>query len=188
MLQKLHQPFVADVVKEAPDVRIDDPVHFPLRDAHVQGVQGPVPASSRTKAVTEPQKVLFVDAFQDRPHRLLDNLVFQCRDPQRSHPAVKLGDAGPLGRLGPVCSAVDSSVRDHRSAVRSRSRTHVHVSPSTPGAACFFSSKKLARSSSGVMWCSRLVNRIFLSLRAASRTPSNPRDLGMNGVPSAFRH
>ena len=37
------------------------------------------------------------------------------------------------------------------------------------------------------MWCSRLVNFSFLSLRAASRTPSNPRDLGTNGVPSAFR-
>ena len=111
MLQKLHQPLVADVVEEAANVRIDDPVHFPLRDAHVQGVQGSVTASSRTKAVTEPQKVLFVDAFQNRARRLLDDLVLQGGDSQRTHPAVRLGDVGPLGRLGPVRSAMDSSVQ-----------------------------------------------------------------------------
>ena len=37
------------------------------------------------------------------------------------------------------------------------------------------------------MWCSKLVNLSFLSFRAASRTPSNPRDLGTNGLPSVFR-
>jgi len=37
------------------------------------------------------------------------------------------------------------------------------------------------------MWCSKLVNFSFLSFCAASRTPSNPRDLGTNGVPSELR-
>ena len=56
-----------------------------------------------------------------------------------------------------------------------------------PWRACFFRSKKLARRSSGVMWCSKLVNLSLLSRRAASRTPSNPRDLGTNGLASGFR-
>ena len=54
-------------------------------------------------------------------------------------------------------------------------------------AACFFSARKLARSSCGVRWCSRSVNLNFRSFRAACRTPGNPRDLGTNGMPSAFR-
>ena len=68
-------------------------------------------ASSRTKTVTEPQKVLFVDTFQNRARRLLDDLVLQGGNSQRTHPAVRLGNVGPLGRLGPVCSAVYSSVQ-----------------------------------------------------------------------------
>src|SRR5581483_10111521 len=49
-----------------------------------------------------------------------------------------------------------------------------HVIPSTPGAAFRFNALKLSRSSSGVTWCSKAVNRSCLFLRALSRTPCNP--------------
>jgi hypothetical protein len=47
--------------------------------------------------------------------------------------------------------------------------------------------EKLAWKNSGVMWCSKLVNLSFYSFCAASRTPGHPRDLGTNGVSSAFQ-
>ena len=81
MLQKLQQPLVVDVVKEAADVRIQYPIHFLRLDAHAQGIQGAVTASSGTIAVTETLKVLFVDAFENRPYGPLDDFVLQCRDP-----------------------------------------------------------------------------------------------------------
>src|SRR3972149_10375472 len=110
MLQELHQPCVADVVEEAANIRINDPVHLAFRDPYKQGVQGSVTATSRTEAVTEPQKVLLVDTFQDRACRLLDDLVLQGGDPQRPQLAIRFRDVGPFGRLGPVSSAMDSSV------------------------------------------------------------------------------
>ena len=81
MLQKLQQPLVVNVVKEAADIRIQYPVHFLRLDADAEGVQGAVTASSGTIAVTETLKVLFVDAFENRPYSPLDNLVLQRGDP-----------------------------------------------------------------------------------------------------------
>jgi hypothetical protein len=111
MLHKLHQPLVADVVEEASNVRSDDPVHLAPANTHKQGIQGLVTATSRTIAVTEPQKVLFVDTFQYRARCLLNDLVLQGSYSQRPHPALWLGDVAPLGRLGSVCSAMDSPVQ-----------------------------------------------------------------------------
>ena len=64
-------------------------------------------ASSETKTVAEPQKVLLA-ALQHRARRLLDDLVLQGGDPQRPQLAIRFRDVGPLERLGPVCSAMDS--------------------------------------------------------------------------------
>ncbi len=111
MLHKLHQPLVTDVVEEASNIRIDDPVHFALADTDKQGVQGVVTASSGTIAVTEPQKFLFVDTLQHRACRLLDDLVLQGGYSQRAHPTVYLRDVAPLGWLGPVGSMMDSPVQ-----------------------------------------------------------------------------
>jgi hypothetical protein len=102
---------VADVVKEASDVRIDYPVHFPLRDSYVERIQGPVLAPSRTKTVTETQEVLFVDAFQNRARRLWDNFVFPSGDAQRAKLAIRFRDVSPLRGLSPVRTAMDSSVQ-----------------------------------------------------------------------------
>lgn len=52
VLQKRHQPFVADGVEEAPNVRIDDPVHLSRLDSYVECIQGLMLAPSRTEPVT----------------------------------------------------------------------------------------------------------------------------------------
>ena len=117
-----------------------------------------LPLRSGTEAVTESPKVHFIDAFEHRPHGLLDDFVFQRSDSQWPHSTVELGDPAPLGRLRPICAAVDSRVQI---GVRLSKSSASHDMPSTLGAACFFSSRKLAWSSSGAMWCSRLVNRTF---------------------------
>jgi hypothetical protein len=87
---------VADVVEEASNFRIDNPVYFPLYDADVQGVRGLMLASSWTKTVAEPKKILFVDALQNRACRLLDDFVFQCGDAQRAELAIRFRDESPL--------------------------------------------------------------------------------------------
>src|SRR5258708_1856779 len=42
----------------------------------------------RTKPVRETEKVLFVNLIEDGNHGLLDNFVFQSRDPQRTLPSI----------------------------------------------------------------------------------------------------
>jgi hypothetical protein len=111
MLQELQQPRIVDVVEEASDVRIQNPVHLLLANAHVKGVQGAVSAPSGTEAVTESPEVHFVDAFEHRPRGLLDDFVFQCRDSQWPHLAIELGNPAPLGRLRAIRAAVDSRVQ-----------------------------------------------------------------------------
>jgi hypothetical protein len=77
VFQKLPPPLVTDGVKETPNVRINEPVHFALRDTDKPSVQSLVTAASGTKAVTEPQKVVLVATFQNRARCLLDNFVLQ---------------------------------------------------------------------------------------------------------------
>ena len=102
---------MTDVVKETSNVRIDDPVYLSLRDPYKQSIQGLMWTASRTKSITEPKEVLFIYTFQDRSRRLLDDLVFQRSDSQRSHFAIRFRDVRPLGGLGPVCSAMNLSVQ-----------------------------------------------------------------------------
>src|SRR5690606_27898399 len=59
----------------------------------------------------KPEEVLLVDAFQHRPGRLLDDFVLQGGESQRTHPAVRLRDVAPPGRLGPVGPAMDSTMQ-----------------------------------------------------------------------------
>src|SRR5258708_13499517 len=42
----------------------------------------------RTKPVRETEKVLFVNLIEDGNHGLLENFVFQSRDPQRTLPSI----------------------------------------------------------------------------------------------------
>ena len=60
----------------------------------------------------------------------------------------------------------------------SKSRSYsCQVTPSTPAAAVLFKLKKASVRQSSLTWCNKAVNLSVPSLRAASRTPCNPRDL-----------
>jgi hypothetical protein len=65
-------------------------------------------ASLWAKTVTKAFEVFFVDTFQDGARGLLDDFVLQSCNAKWSFPAVRLGNIRPLGRLSPVCSAMDS--------------------------------------------------------------------------------
>src|SRR5271165_406032 len=68
-------------------------------------------ASSRPKAVTEPQEIGLVDGLQHFGHRTLDDFVFQCRNAEWPQTAVSFRDVGATHRFGPVPSAVDPFVQ-----------------------------------------------------------------------------
>src|SRR5260370_13808065 len=60
---------------------------------------------------TVPEEVFLVDGVQHHDGSALDDLVFQGGDRQRPLPSVRLRYVRPAGRLVPVCSPVDPSVR-----------------------------------------------------------------------------
>ncbi len=62
---------------------IENPVHFPPVDRHIQRIQRVMLTASRPKPVGESPKVFLINLIEDRDHSALDNLVFQRRNPQR---------------------------------------------------------------------------------------------------------
>ena len=64
-------------------------------------------AATRTEAIAETEKILLMDALQNPKYRLLDDLVFQRSDAQRSLAAVGLGNPLSTRRLSPVGSPVN---------------------------------------------------------------------------------
>ena len=103
----MHRPFVAHVVEEPPNVRVQNPVHPPPLDAHTQRVQRPMRTAPRTKPVAEAPKVHLVYLIQDGHHGLLNNFVLQRRDADRTLPSVRLRDVDPPRCLRPVRSPVN---------------------------------------------------------------------------------
>ena len=110
MLQKLDQPLVVDRVEEAFDIGIQYPVHPLARDRNAQCIECIVLAAATAEAVAEPEKVLLVDALQYPQHRLLDDLVLQRSDAERSLAAVRFGYPDPSRRLSPVGSPVNATM------------------------------------------------------------------------------
>jgi len=92
VLEELLQPAVVDVVKEATDVSIEHPVHFPRSESHPQRVQRIVLAASGPESVRESQEIDFVDLVEYPHYGLLDDLVLQGRDAQRSLSSIGLRD------------------------------------------------------------------------------------------------
>src|SRR5215470_14261424 len=67
-------------------------------------------AAPRAKTVGEAQKVFLVDLVEDGDHTLLDDLVFQGRDPQWTLPSIFFLYVHSSRRLRPICSAMYPSV------------------------------------------------------------------------------
>jgi hypothetical protein len=83
---------VIDFVEKRPDVQIEHPVHFLLRDPDVQRIQRFVLAAPRPEPVRKALEVLFPDLVENRPYRVLYDFVFQRRDSQWSLPSIAFRD------------------------------------------------------------------------------------------------
>ena len=79
-LQHFDQPVVVDVVKEPPDVRFDDPPVFPVMLGLAQFLGGRSRTASGTVSDAFVGEVVFPDGFEDHPHGLLHDFVFQHGD------------------------------------------------------------------------------------------------------------
>src|SRR5215475_2952325 len=84
MLHELDQPAFVEVIEKAPDVCVQYVIHLLLQERIRQRIQRIVLAAPRAKTIGEAQKVFLVDLVEDGDHGLLDNLVFQGRNPQRA--------------------------------------------------------------------------------------------------------
>ena len=102
VLDELDQPVVFDRVVELADVRIEYPVHLPALYPHARGIKRVVRAFARTKAVAEPDEVLFVDRIEYFDCGKLHELVLQRGHAQRALAAVGFVDVHAPDRLGPV--------------------------------------------------------------------------------------
>jgi hypothetical protein len=111
MLKEPHQPVTVDVVKEAFDVGVQNPVHSLFGDRNVHRIKSLMLATLRPEAITETDEVFFVDALQNRADSMLDDLVLNRGDPQRPFSTVGLLNVHPLGRLRSESSAVNATVK-----------------------------------------------------------------------------
>src|SRR6267154_626644 len=106
VLHELHKPLVGNPIKEALDVQIEHPVHFPRQQSGVERIQRLMLAASWSKPVREADKIRFVDGVQHLDRRALDDFVFQRRDSERSLPPVGLRDKHPTHQLRSIRSSL----------------------------------------------------------------------------------
>lgn len=111
MFDELYQPVTIDIVKEAFDVGVQYPVHSLFGDRHVQRIKGLMLATLRPEAVAESNEVFLVDTLDHRANRVLDDLVFDRPDSQRTLSSVSLFNVDPFGRRRPKGSAVNATVK-----------------------------------------------------------------------------
>ena len=104
-------PSLVEIIEEALDVRIKNVVHLLLHERPGQRIQRLMLAAPRTKPIREAQKVLLIDLIEDGDHGLLDDLVFQCGDPERPLPSVSFLDVHSSRGQCPICSAMHPAVQ-----------------------------------------------------------------------------
>jgi len=95
MLDELDHPRFVEVIEEALDVGIKYVVHLPFHERIGQRIQRLMLAASRTKSIREAEEVLLIDMVEDGDHCVLDDLVLQCGDPERTLPSVAFLDVDP---------------------------------------------------------------------------------------------
>jgi len=100
MLQKLDQPIVIQRVKETFYLHIQYPVHLLTGDRNKCN-KCIMPAAPKPRPITESDDVLLVDNLQHPHHCLLDDLVFQPSDAQRSRTTRGFGNVYSLKKVSP---------------------------------------------------------------------------------------
>src|SRR5258705_10100373 len=96
MLDELHGPLVAHVVKEATNIRIEHPVHPLPLDAHSQCVERLMRAAPGPETVRKASEVDLINLIEDRTLppvnlRYIDSSRRSCPIRSTVHPAVKIG-------------------------------------------------------------------------------------------------
>ena len=141
MFDEVDQPGLADLVENGLDVAIKHPVDAPPTDPERECIQRLVLTTLRSEPVAEPQELRLVDRRQDRNHRRLDDLIFQCSNAERPLSAICLWNISPARWQRSIRSRLDARV-EVREILLKAFRVSVQVISSTPGAADFL--KKLA--------------------------------------------
>ena len=95
MLDEPDHPRFVEVIEEALDVGIKYVVHLLFHERIRQRVQRLMLAASRTKTIREAEEALLIDMVEDGDHCVLDDLVLQCGDPERTFPSVAFLDVDP---------------------------------------------------------------------------------------------
>src|SRR4051794_7459036 len=90
MLKEPHGPVVIKRVEERLDVSVKHPIHPPLGKSDTECIQGVMLVTPGSEPIGEAKEVHLVDRRQNRDDRLLDNLVLQRGNPQRSLSSVWL--------------------------------------------------------------------------------------------------
>ncbi len=96
--QELHHPVVTDLIEEALNVRFDHETDRTELDRIVDRPQRLMGAASRPKAVRTIAEVSLVDRLQDAGNSLLDDLVLDRRQAQRTCLRIVLRDVHPFDR------------------------------------------------------------------------------------------
>ncbi len=109
------------IVEKCPDVQIEHPVHLLAHNPDIQRIQRIMLAAPRPEPIGEAQKVLFPYLVENRPHRVLDDLVLQRRDPQWSLPPIGFRDPDSPRRLRSIRPAMDSTVQVRQPDLQIRS-------------------------------------------------------------------
>ena len=107
MAHKLHRPFVVHLVEKPPNVRVQNPVHFLPLQARIQRIQRLMRTPPRAKPVAEPPKVHLIYFIENGHHSLLDDLILQRCNANRTLPSVGLRDIDSSTRLRPVRAPVN---------------------------------------------------------------------------------
>src|SRR6185312_7849607 len=80
MLDELHRPFVAHIVKEPTNVRIEHPVHSLPENTHIQRVERLMRAATGTEPIREALEIDLIYLVEDRHYGLLNEFVLQRRN------------------------------------------------------------------------------------------------------------
>ncbi len=110
VLNNLDHPSVIDRPEEVTNVCVEHPVHPLPHDPHPERVQRLVLTAPGTEPIREPHEVLFINLVQDHDHGVLNDLVLQGGNAQRTRPSIGLGDVGSLGRLRTIRPDVHTAV------------------------------------------------------------------------------
>src|SRR5713101_4920234 len=111
VLDKLHRPFVAHLVKEPANVRIQHPFHPLPMESHTQRIQRLVRAAPRPKPVRKALEVHLINLIENGHHCLLNDFVLQRCDAQRALPPVGLRYIDSSRGLCPVRTTVNPAVQ-----------------------------------------------------------------------------